>query len=131
MLLQMVAVDQFIQIVGGFGVVFVNMGNFRVGFPVDQVIEEVGDGHAKCDGTHHDQQTHIGLHSLGYQVKADHAEHHATGKAQQQTHDPVGILLQQRTHKAAQTGAGYTGQCSGDDQSRNNTHSIPSFVSIG
>ena len=37
-MLQVIRVDQLIQVIGGFGVVFVNMRKLRSSFPVDEVV---------------------------------------------------------------------------------------------
>ena len=66
------------------------------------------------------EQSHIGFNGFQNQVKADHTQHHTTGKTQKQADGSVGILLQQRTNQTADTGTGNTRQGCGDNQCLNN-----------
>ena len=109
-LVQVVTVDQLVQIVRCLGVIFIDVRNFRVGFLVDQVIQKVGHCHTDGNGCHHGPHTHVGFNCFGHQVKADHTDHDAAGKAQQQADRPVGIFLQHGTDEATQSGSGHTCQ---------------------
>ena len=80
-LLQMVAVDQLIQIVSGLRVVFIDMGHFRVGFPVDEVVQQENDRDTQRNSTDDGEDAYIGLNGFRHQIKADNAQHHAAGKA--------------------------------------------------
>ena len=115
--MKMVAVNQFVQIVGSLGVTCVNVSHLRIGSLVDDIVQNIRHGHTEGDGTHHRPDAHTGFHSFRSQVKADHAEHHAAGKAQQQAYRPLGLLLQQRTDKTAQACAHHACQGCGEDQS--------------
>ena len=89
----MVGVDQLVQIVSGLGMVFIDVRDLRVGLFVDEIIEKIGNCHAKSDGAHRKAQARVGLDGLCHQIEADHAEHNAAGKAQKQAHRPLGIFL--------------------------------------
>ena len=101
--------DQLVQIVGGGGVVGVDMRHFRIGLPVDQMVQQVDYDDAQGNGTDDHGKARIGFNSLGDQVKAHDAQHNAAGKTQQQADGTVGVLLEQRADQAAQTGSRNTG----------------------
>ena len=121
-LFQMVAVDQLVQIVGGFGMVGINMGNLRIGLLVDEIVQEKGSGNTESYGAYNEPQTGTGFDGFRHQVEADYAQHNAAGKTQQQTDGTVGVLLQHGTDETAQAGTDHTCQRGGNDQSCDNTH---------
>ena len=47
MLLIVIAVDQFIQIIRSFGMVFVNVRNLRIGLSVDPIVEQINQQYTK------------------------------------------------------------------------------------
>ena len=128
MLLQMVAVDQFIQIIGSFGVILINVRHLRVRLSVDQIIEKIGNGYAESNGQHYGPDTHIGFNGLCDQIKAYYTEHHTAGKAQKQTDGPLGVPLEQCAYQAAQACAAYARKSRCDNQGFYNTHTSLSYI---
>ena len=112
-LLQMVGMDQLVQIVSGFGMCFVNVGYFRIGLSVNQIVEKIGNCHTQSNCQDHGNDTHLRFDGLNHQITADHTEHHTAGKAQQQTDSTVRILLQHSADQTAYTGAYHTSQKGG------------------
>ena len=122
MVLQMVAMDQLVQIIGGFWVIFVDVGNFGSGFTINQIVQPKGDCHTQCDGGDHRQNPNLGFNGFRYQIEAHNAQHHAACKAQQQADGAFGIFLQHGTDQAAQSCTQHTCNGCGYDQCFNNTH---------
>ena len=117
MLLQMVAVDQLIQIIGGFGMVFVDVRHLDVGLSVNKIVQKEGNTHTQCHREGDPEQTRLGLDGLHDQIEAHHTQHHAAGKAQQQADRAVRIFLQQRTDQTTQARTRHAGQKGCQDQS--------------
>ena len=80
----MIAVDQFGELIGRLGVLFVDMLDFRIGLFVNNGIEEVD--HAEADDRHADHKKDIPDRSgrlaecVRQKIEADDAEHHAARK---------------------------------------------------
>ena len=125
--LQIVAVNQFIQLIGGFWMSFVYVGHFGIGVLVDHGVENIDHRYTQQNRTNDRTQPGVGGDGLGNQVKADHTEHNTAGKAQQQTDGAVGILSEHSANQAAQPCAGDTGNGGDDKKHLNCTHSISLF----
>ena len=131
MLPKMIAVNQFIQIIGRFGMIRANMRHFRVGFFVNQMIQKKNDANAQRDGADYNWQSNIGFNGLNDQIKAYYAQHDPAGKTQKQADSAVGVLLQHRADQSAQTGSSHAGNGSSQDQSFNDARKNPSvFASV-
>ena len=80
---------------------------------VHPAVEEIGAQEPRQNPA---QQGHHAalLQGVGHQVKADHAEHHPGGEAQEQAHCPVGGAVDRRRKAAAQGQAPHAGD--GSDQ---------------
>ena len=111
---QMVAVDQLVQVISGFGVVGIDMCDLVIGAAVDTVIEQIHHEKTEQDPRQNPQKVHVlrgifGVDGPGDQVKTDHGKHDPARKAQQQADHPFGIPLQQRAGNTAQTGTANAG----------------------
>ena len=117
-----IAVDQFIQIISSFGMVFVDVRHFRVGFAVDQMIEQVDHRNADGDGRDDHADPDSRFDGFGDQIKADDAEHYSAGKAQKQTDCAAGILLEQSADGSSETGSQNACDGGGQNQCADNSH---------
>ena len=127
----MVAVDQLVQVISGFGVVGIDMCDLVIGAAVDTVIEQIHHEKTEQDPRQNPQKVHVlrgifGVDGPGDQVKTDHGKHDPARKAKQQANHPLGIPLHQRTGNTAQTGAADAGQCGQDYDPKYHRHGFQS-----
>ena len=118
----MIAVDQFIQIICRFGMIFVNMRNLRIGLPVDPIVQQINNDDTQCNRKAHHHNANAGFHRFDNQIKADNAQHDTACKAQQQTDYTCRVFLQHCANQTAQSGSANTCNGSCQNQSLQYTH---------
>ena len=109
-----VAVDQLVQVVGGLGVVGVDVLKLVVGLAVYPDVQQPDDDVAEHDARHNEKDVHrlrgaLRLERSGYHVETDDARHDAARKGEQQADYAAGVPAQQSANHAAEARTAYAG----------------------
>ena len=128
--------DKLVEVVGGGGVILVDMLYFAIRMAVYQVIEHIYHRIADCDRRDYykwriRRQRAIAHHfyRLAHQIEANDGEHYARRKRQQQTDDLIGFAPQYCADDAAEPRSAYA-RYQGDDYYSEIVHVLPLYMSF-